>query len=882
MRWMLPHLPAVLILLVVFIPGVQADPSLLNDGVLIAHAPAGMEFSSSPPPGGWCEVYRDQFAIDRWEDQRVTVPGGPGSQGVIWFVLAAWEEEKQMSAVAFGLADYDAALFGIADWGLCHPASAIELPTEHWPGPNEGTAIAGAPESWYGNFLPVYYFAGYAYGDVRVPLGTNPPTGFAGFASSGATPESFGATCLGTLGIGCEGSACYPDPALEPRACCVDGGCELLSEADCENAGGIRLFETSCDPSPCPPVAACCIGEQCRLETPETCFELGGEWFLGASTCLPNPCTAQLYTVSPDGHGDFPTIQAAVDAALPGVVIELSDGVFTGEGNRDLDLRGKAITLRAASGDPNRCVLSCEGSPTQRHRGLYLHRGEGGDTVIEGIGFRGGCELFGGAISCDNGASPTIRSCAFSDNVGLSSGGAIACDELSSPTISLCRFEDNRGQVRGGAIACEFGSWPRIEDCDFKRNRAAQSGGAVCAAWGAVPLIAASRFADNRAGNGGAVGCLTESNLVLTDCDFERNIAETFGGGVLITGGTPTFDRVRFVENRALTSRGGGLCVTGGFLQLKSVTFTGNQALESYGGGLACNSLAAVSGTNLLFAGNHAAAGGGMGCDIWNNTVTLNSSVWLNNVADTGGGIYSRAATILSLTQSTLMNNTADIGAGIYAGGRTAGELENVLIVFSRRGEAVACGEMTDAPILSCCDLYGNEGGDWTGCIAEQSGQDGNIAADPLVCEPASFPRAYGIHADSPCAPAQHPLCGQIGAWYVACGETPAEGETADVRAPQDAPLGSPALGPCRPNPFQETTRIALRVSAEGPPPELTVHDVTGREVRRLTGGPLAAGDHQIPWDGRTEDGARCPAGIYYIRLRAGEEVIARPVLITR
>ena len=33
---------------------------------------------------------------------------------------------------------------------------------------------------------------------------------------------------------------------------------------------------------------------------------------------------------------------------------------------------------------------------------------------------------------------------------------------------------------------------------------------------------------------------------------------------------------------------------------------------------------------------------------------------------------------------------------------------------------------------MTDCDVYGNEGGDWTDCIADQLGQDGNISADPL------------------------------------------------------------------------------------------------------------------------------------------------------
>ncbi|MCK4414565.1 MAG: hypothetical protein KAY32_13585 [Candidatus Eisenbacteria sp.] len=54
---------------------------------------------------------------------------------------------------------------------------------------------------------------------------------------------------------------------------------------------------------------------------------------LAASACAAG---AETYLVLPDGTGDFPTIQAAIDAALDGDEILLADGTFTGDGNRDL------------------------------------------------------------------------------------------------------------------------------------------------------------------------------------------------------------------------------------------------------------------------------------------------------------------------------------------------------------------------------------------------------------------------------------------------------------------------------------------------------------------------------------------------------------------
>ena len=73
-------------------------------------------------------------------------------------------------------------------------------------------------------------------------------------------------------------------------------------------------------------------------------------------------CHATTYLVNPDGSGDFPTIQAALDAVVTGDVIELGDGLFTGPGNRDLVPGWMNLTIRSQSGDAGACMIDCQGS----------------------------------------------------------------------------------------------------------------------------------------------------------------------------------------------------------------------------------------------------------------------------------------------------------------------------------------------------------------------------------------------------------------------------------------------------------------------------------------------------------------------------------------
>jgi hypothetical protein len=68
------------------------------------------------------------------------------------------------------------------------------------------------------------------------------------------------------------------------------------------------------------------------------------------------------------------------------------------------------------------------------------------------------------------------------------------------------------------------------------------------------------------------------------------------------------------------------------------------------------------------------------------------------------------------------------------------------------------------------------------------------------------------------------------------------------------------------PNPARGPARVVFALARPGSV-RLTVHDVSGRLVRRLDLGSLAAGRHRALWDGCGEGGGRMPAGLYLVRL---------------
>ena len=63
-------------------------------------------------------------------------------------------------------------------------------------------------------------------------------------------------------------------------------------------------------------------------------------------TAVPTFAGKIIY-VDDDGPADFTNIQAAIDDANHGDTVEVRPGTYTGDGNRDIDFLGKAITIRS-------------------------------------------------------------------------------------------------------------------------------------------------------------------------------------------------------------------------------------------------------------------------------------------------------------------------------------------------------------------------------------------------------------------------------------------------------------------------------------------------------------------------------------------------------
>ncbi|MHC4154421.1 MAG: S8 family serine peptidase [Planctomycetota bacterium] len=280
-----------------------------------------------------------------------------------------------------------------------------------------------------------------------------------------------------------------------------------------------------------------------------------------------------------------PTIQGAVDDSWDGGTVLVADGTYAGAGNRDIDFKGKAITVRSENG-PENCIIDCGGSEFDRHCGFKFLRGEDGNSVLEGFTITNGYAYYGGGIYCEQ-SSPTIINCILSENVaergGYSRGGGLYCTDGNVLLID-CTFIGNSAEEHGGAVACEDYSSPTVTNCTFSGN-----------------IVSGYHFA-----TGGGMYCSSPTNPVLTNCVFSNNVASggsAKGGGLYFDGSGLTLVNCVFSGNRAGSLGAGILFGWGAVSTVSNCTFTGNFA-DDDGGGIYTGSHSNIRLTNCILWGD--------------------------------------------------------------------------------------------------------------------------------------------------------------------------------------------------------------------------------------------------------------------------------------
>lgn len=103
---------------------------------------------------------------------------------------------------------------------------------------------------------------------------------------------------------------------------------------------------------------------------------------------------------------------------------------------------------------------------------------------------------------------------------------------------------------------------------------------------------------------------------------------------------------------------------------------------------------------------------------------------------------------------------------------------------------------------------------------------------------------------------------------------------TSGIEDTPDKPQGAIELV-LSPNPVRTSTQIQFTLDVPGSV-DITLHDLSGRIVKRIFSGEKVAGDHTIEFTSRTQSGDLLPLGVYICVLRSNNRTVSHPMIIIR
>ena len=518
----------------------------------------------------------------------------------------------------------------------------------------------------------------------------------------------------------------------------------------------------------------------------------------------------------------YTTITAAITAAGPGATIDVCAGTYVerlviqkpltlrGLGGAagtiidgahagtvvtvfGADVRLEGFTIRngatATEGGGVRCEASTlalvasvvAGNTAENGGGLYASgctltvsdtRFEGNDAGVRGGGawivdaagsvtashFVGNQAIQGGGLAVTEGTL-TVSGSELRGNTAALQGGGLFHESNAAITANTIADND-AGWTAGGLYAASHPTL--IEGNLISGNTSVNDGGGVYVHQGAV-TVRNNHITGNTSGDdGGGLRIFTSAAFVSGNV-IDANVAADCGAGVRISHLGSLFEDNTVTDNVA-GGTGGGFDLDNDSSMIRGGTIAGNRA--SRGGGIYA-SLAPWFGAGIedvTVSGNRASRGGGICLESNYQAYALDGVRLIDNVADRGGGLYTRASTVTVRHVLFDGNQAYGDGGGLWAGespawvgGPTRATIDRAVfhhnvaphgaavwtnhpdltvenaILFAHDGVAVevarteADPDARPQPAWSYVDVFPAT---FTG-MADPTGTDGNLSVDP-------------------------------------------------------------------------------------------------------------------------------------------------------
>lgn len=560
---------------------------------------------------------------------------------------------------------------------------------------------------------------------------------------------------------------------------------------------------------------------------------------------------------------DYPTIQLGIDVANTGDTVLVDTGTYF----ENINFIGKAITVAShyiIDGDTNHInnTVINGSQPAIPDSASVVTFNSGTDTTSVICGFT----ITGGTGTSLN-----------SDTWRL--GGGILCYYAGAKIINnkiLNNTTHHPDLAHGGGICCRSSNqWVVIRDNTIQHNAA---------------------FSDSVARGGGIYSrnnsLVLKNNIISHDSLYGDKVN---GGGVYLyftyylemTGNIITRNSVVGISDYWGV---GMLCITPrGPVKISQNEFSNNIGeYQGYGGG------------GGLYIGR-----------TFNYPVEIDRNRFLNNTAQYGGGLYEVSCYNMRVTNNVFKGNVGMYGGavGVYHSEDISSEYlpQTINNTFLHNSAVFGSAIMFMAnftgspPVIMNCIFWENAGDPWNEEITSEASDtifiyNSDINTDHIFglwygkhnfsADPEFDTDSIHLLGSSPCINAGIDSL-KINGIYFYCPDHDIDGDArplnivVDVGADEKLHVGIPEIMndelalKVYPNPFTSSTTITYNL----PQPstvQLRIFNHLGKQVEYIQQNQFQ-GEQQISWDA-----SGLPAGMYYFRFEAGEQIATGKLLLVR
>ena len=374
-------------------------------------------------------------------------------------------------------------------------------------------------------------------------------------------------------------------------------------------------------------------------------------------------------------------------------------------------LAGGAMAATTSNGElisPNMTMTTPSGTTEATHAALQVRPSSTETIVFNNLSYGTKAKVEGVTISYES--QPAVGTQEQKPNLFSIIGGTISGFDVKKLSVAA---DDNAKKGEGGSVFEAKASPDRthnavgdnlnilIDGVTFADNHAAARGGVGFISGVADFKIQNSIHTGNKVdADGGVYQIGNQSTGTITGSTFSGNSAEKSGGALRVSNSTVTIDKSVFDGNTAKVAGGAITVDNASTLTVNNSVFTNNVVREGktgHGGAVFVSGTSQVNVTSSEFTGNKAGHGGAF--YIQGQTATFKDTVFTNNEAHEYGGALrvNTGSVTFKVTKGDVAytGNKAGTATDSVAGQRYNGKTGGFLYLQSAAGASGKSGTAT-------------------------------------------------------------------------------------------------------------------------------------------------------------------------------------------